>query len=424
MLRSFTFRFVTALLFSVTFAPYAANAMSLDEIYRQALNQSETVQSAGIDIDITKSQRERVLTTQKPRINLSADATYQVTKFDKEPWSNSFGPGIRTEFRQPIYDGGIARAAIKAADANITASKWDYKTQQQYLYVQLAGLFYDYLGQARDLVNLEDTLNLYNERVKDLAERERIGRSRDAEVLSAKTQISLTRSLIATSKTNLDADEVQIAWLSGLALPLHLTDTLDLSTLQRSVLPNVPAMLPTVEAAAARIEAASATIDLTRAAENPKFDFIADHQWRYIDASNQGSHAFGIGVGLTWLLYNAGEINAEVSTATFQKTKATVAKQLADRQSQLDLALAKRKLADNIEQIKAYKSALEVVEKTLKAQQLEFNSGLITNLEMLTTLDQRLSIRRNLDLATYRAKLTYVQSQVYGGRLLNDSSPH
>lgn len=392
-------------------------ALGLDELYHRSLEQSEVLQSSRLDIDISDSERQRALSAQKPRLTLDADGSYHVSKLDRKKWGNAWDSGVKTEFRQPLYDGGLSQAAIKAGEATVESAKWDYKTNEQTLYLQVASLFYELIAQKKDLMNLEDTIKLYRQRVGDLNERKRIGRSREAEVLSARTQLELTNSMIAATKINIAAAEEQLAWLSGLPPPLQLDDTLAMGELEPKNVPAEKAFIPSVAAAQARIEAATAQIDLARAGLMPKLDFIATHNWRYLDASEQGSHDFAIGLGLSWTLYDAGEIHAAVNSANLQRSKATVAKQLADREGNLNLSLARRQLDDSLLQIKTYRSALEVVEKTLKVQQQEFNSGLITNLEMLTTLDQRLQIRRNLDQAIYRAKLVYIQSKVYAGTL-------
>jgi outer membrane protein TolC len=412
---SLTALLTSALLLVTIFKSQAVNAMTLDEIYGMALQQSEVLQTSQIDINIAGSERDRALTLIKPRVALSADGTYHINKYDKESWDDNLDSGVRTEFRQPLYDGGVSSASIAVAKAGIETSKWDYKTNEQNLYLQITNLFYELIAQNKDLINLEETIKIYKQRVGDLNEREKIGRSREAEVLAARTQLELTNSMIVATKINIGAAEEQLAWLSGQKPPLKLEDNLDVSQIQNAVIPSSKALLPSVEAAQARVNAAEAQIDLVRTGLNPSVDFIAAHNWRYQDASQQGYHDFAIGLGLNWTLYDAGSVNAAVTTASLQKSRATVQKQLADREGDLNFNIARRKLNDSLLQIKTYRSALDVVERTLKSQQSEFASGLITNLELLTTLDQRLEIRRNIDQAIYRAKLLYVQTQVYAG---------
>ncbi len=390
--------------------------MTLDEIFQKATVQSELVQTSRIDVNINRSERDRVGTLNKPRANLSADGSYHVTKPDRTKWDDSWDAGVHSELRQPLYDGGVTEASIKVADANIKASEWDVKDQEINLYLQIADLFYTIVGQTKDLQNLQETIGLYNERIKDLQQRERIGRSRTAEVFAAQTELELTKTQIVTAQNNIHAAQEQLSWLAGMAPPLDIDDQLSLEAIR----PKVSAvratdkfMLPSVEAANARIEAAKFNIDLTRSALNPKLDAIAAHDWRYLDASQQGSHDLSIGLGLTWVLYDAGEINAAVNTAAFEKSRAEALKQLASRNGDLNLNLAKKRLEDGLNEIKTYQKALDVVEKTYASQKKEYDSGLIINLDLLVTVDQRLQVRRNLDLAINRTKLAYLQAKVY-----------
>ena len=56
--------------------------------------------------------------------------------------------------------------------------------------------------------------------------------------------------------------------------------------------------------------------------------------------------------------------------------------------------------------------ALAAAERNVKLQQNEFENGLLTNLEVMQALDQRLQIKRNRDQAVYNAKLAYVEAQL------------
>ncbi len=409
----------------------AAQAYTLRELYDKALVYSEIVQSANLDVKITESNQEFTRKALKPRVSLGADGSYHVNKYDRENWANDRVAGLRTEFRQPIYDGGNTAAALKVADANIAAYKWDVKTAEQTLYLRVASLFYEWVTQAQDIKNLEETLRLLERRVGDLGAWEKIGRARNAEVYLARTQLELTRSTMAQSRTNRNAAEEELAWLTNLPMPLKLDDELSLEQIRPKVSSNQQKSdqsepdykLPTVEAAEARVEAAARSIELTKTDLQPRFDFIAAHQWSYLDPTEQGAHDFSFGVGLTWLIYDSGQINAAVTIANLIKTQATVQKELADREGNLFLGIASRRLEDSLVQIRSYQDALKVVEKTLGAQREEYDSGLITNIELLTILDQRLQIRRNLDLALNRAKLIFVQSEVYSGNWVKKQEP-
>lgn len=400
-----------------------AEAYTMRELYDRALVYSESVQSATLDEEIIESEKNRLATVSKPRVTLSADGAYRVNKYDRRVWGDDRTAGLRTEFRQALADGGTTRSAMSVADANIEAFHWDIKTQEQELYLRVASLFYEWIAQSEDIKNLEETLKILESRVKDLSDRERIGRSRNAEVFSARTQIELTRGMIAQSRTNRNAAEEELSWLTKVQMPLKLDDVLDLQKIQtKKIDANTSESsfaLPTVQAAKARVLAAERSIELTRSDLEPRLDFIAAHQWTYLDPIKQGYHDFSVGLGLTWLLYDSGQVNAAVTTSRLKKARASVAMELADREGNLRLEMASRRLKDSFVQIRSYRAALDVVESTLSEQRKEYDSGLITNLELLTTLDQRLQIRRNLDLALNRAKFVYVQTEVYSGAWLS-----
>lgn len=413
--------------FTMTTSENIALAHTLREYYELALKASETVRATELDVRISESDRARIDTQLKPRVTLGADGRYHVNKYDRENWGNNKTLGVRTEFRQPLLDGGSTAAALSVLDANIEAFQWDVKSEEQTLFLRVAALFYESILQQQDIQNLEETEKVLERRINDLTAWERIGRSRQAEVFSARTQLELTKGMIAQSRINKNAAEEELAWLTNLDLPLKIEDDLSLEKItpkdrtvsrEKSADGDPSYKLPSVAAAEARVRAAEKSIELTRTDLKPTLDFIAEHQWSYLDPTDQGFHDFSFGVGLTWLLYDAGQVNARVTTANLVKAQAEVVRQRAEREGRLSLGLVNRRLEDSLRQINSYQSALRVVERTLGVQREEANSGLITNFEVLSTLDQRLQIRRNLDLALNRAKLIYIQSEVFSGNWL------
>lgn len=392
-------------------------ALNLDEAFAKALERSEIIQTADLDVQIAEANRTGALTRMKPRVDLQGRALYKLQKPDRDDWDNVWDPGVHTELRQPLYDGGLSDAAIQSSESLIEVARWTAASRRDELYLQVLQLFYEILRSEQDLKTLQETRDLYAERVGVLNEREKIGRSRLAEVLAARTQLTLTDSQIVAAKTQNRVAQEQLSWLLGLPPPLRLDDRLALDRIRRDNIPyDAKAFYPTIEAARARVEAAKAQVELSEAALRPQLDFIAAHDWAYLDPSDQGQHVFSLGLGLTWTLYDAGETRALVSSATISRNQAQIFADRATRETQLNLSLASRILDEGIEQYDALTKALEVANRNVRTQRQEYDSGLITNLEVLEALNQRLQIKRDLDLTLYRTKIAYLEKRIRMGK--------
>ena len=124
------------------------------------------------------------------------------------------------------------------------------------------------------------------------------------------------------------------------------------------------------------------------------------------------SNTLSLGVGLTWTLYDGGEVDAAVASARIGKDQATVTESLKLRETELAQVQAMQSLRASMEQVRLYDKALEAAEKNVHTQQAEFENGLLTNLELMQALDTRLQIKRNRDQAEVNAKLAYVNAQL------------
>jgi outer membrane protein TolC len=141
-------------------------------------------------------------------------------------------------------------------------------------------------------------------------------------------------------------------------------------------------------------------------------DLIAAHAWNYPFPDGEQANRLSFGVGLTWTLYDAGEVEANVSTALIERQQANVTETLETRENTLVREQAEQAFRDGLVQIRLYDQALEASERNVKLHQQEFENGLLTNLEVQQALDQRLQIKRNRDRAVYDAKLAYVEAQL------------
>jgi outer membrane protein len=319
-------------------------------------------------------------------------------------------PSLQTELRHPLYEGGSIRAQLQSVEYLTTAARWDLEAAKEELYLQVAQLFYQIIGSEADIGNLHESERIYRERIRTLKSRARIGRSRDAEVLAAQTQLDAIVAQIKAAASARDIAQRRLAWLTGQAPPLTLRDRLNLADLKLS--PSQQKVLPSVEAAKARVALAESRIEEARSVNKPRVDAIAAHNWNYPFPDGEQLNRLSFGVGLTWTLYDAGEVEASVSTALIERNQANVTQTLETRENSLIREQAEQAFQDGLVQIRLYDQALAAAERSVKIQQDEFENGLLTNLEVMQALDQRLQIKRNRDQAIYNAKLAYIEAQL------------
>ncbi len=383
-------------------------AFTLDQIFEQSMKKSETLGLGQLAIEAQEAATSEIETRKNPRVRMSGEFDRVYSKLGDQNVLGQWQPRLLTEIRQPLYEGGSIKAQLNSVEQSAAAARWDLQGQKEELYRQVGQLFYQILSSEQDLLNLRESERIYRDRVKTLEARARIGKSRSAEVLSARTQMDAISAQIKATASQRDIAQRRLAYLAGTTAPLELSDRLLLS--ESSISSKNQQPIASVQAAQARIALADSRIEEKRSAVRPRIDLIAQHNWQYPFPDEQQFNSLSFGVGLSWTLYDAGENEAAIRSAVIDKNKAALTETLQTRESKLALDQAQQAYQDGLEQIRLYDKALEAAEKNVRLQQQEFENGLLTNLEVMQALDTRLQIKRNRDQAIYRAKLAKVEA--------------
>lgn len=395
------------------FLPAQLNAaFTLEQIFEFAAKKSEILKIGQLDIERQFEAGAESKTRLGPRIKLQGELARNYSKLGTEDFQSQTQPSLITEIRQPLYEGGGIKAQQDSAEHLGSIARWDLQAQRDLLYRQLAEVFYQVLGADQDLSNLRESAEIYRKRVKLLEQRALIGKSRQAEVLSARTQMDALLAQIQAVTSMRDRAERRLSELSGLSGVLVLDDRLKLVNSNRMA--QVPPIeIPTVEAARARIALADSRIEEKKSILRPRLDLITEHSWRYPIPDEKQFNRLHFAVGLTWTLYDAGEADAAIRGAILDKQKALIGEALQTRDTEYARVEADRSYRDGLEQIRLYEKAFYAAEKNLKIQQLEFDKGLLTNLEIMQALDTRLQIKRSRDQAIYQTKLALVELNLF-----------
>src|SRR5262245_35200749 len=149
---------VTALLlFCVIHPDRSTFGLTLQEAYRMALQNYETVKIARESLTQAELQKRKALSALLPSLTTELDYIRRA-----EPLENSSGDIIRPQgdevfqlvLNQPLYTGGQATSAYKIAGIGIEGSREVLGSTQEDLLFQVASTFYDAL-KAKKNVRIE-----------------------------------------------------------------------------------------------------------------------------------------------------------------------------------------------------------------------------------------------------------------------------
>ena len=221
--------------------PKIASRTLLD-CYDLSLKRSETIAISKEAIEETEAA------FLKAAGELIGDANYEITSYRQDPLSNAdLGRGssentdgvnissnfTRTHrrerkwvFTQPLFQGFKSFALISAAGALKRQRTQEQIRAEELLFQDVSGAFYNVLRQKRDLEIVEGILKSYQERMEELTEREKIGRSRESELARTLSQMKSTESEVAKVKGLYAIAQHVLGFLTGIEIkPEELKDT-------------------------------------------------------------------------------------------------------------------------------------------------------------------------------------------------------
>jgi len=396
----------------------AADAINLDDYYNAAIVRSETVASQGELITQASERYNQARATMFPTVDAIGVRTWHGSGA-RDLNSN---PRRQTTSRitavQPIFGAFTLMAGLRQAKAEIGAQSEEYQNARVQLFKDLTQNFYDILSLERELINLDEQINLNEKREKELQDRVRIGRTRPGEVLSVTTRISVLRAEVQRFQAQLAAAREAFAFLSGLPATTPLRDT---EPSQSMVEPLDAYMAgrerrPDVKAAQQRLAAAQESVTVARNEHIPSLDVVAN---RYLERSSSSSLSevdWDVSLELTVPLYAGGGVQARVRERVSQRDQAEFDLSRVTRLAEQDIRTNHQNTLLDRPQLDALEKATDAARRNYEAQSRDYRLGLVTNLDVLQALTSFQENQRDLDRARYTAKINYLRLQAAAAR--------
>lgn len=387
----------------------AAETLTLDEYFAQALVRSEVVATQGELILQAEERYRQAKSTLRPTVDGVASYTW-LDKGARDTTANpTRQPHARLTATQPLFRGFREFAAMRQTQALIGAQNEDYRQARTQLFRDVVQNFYDVLALEQDLRNLDRQISLNVEREKELRDRVRIGRSRSGEMLTVQSTISTLRAQVQQLRAQLAAAREAFAFLSGLPADTLLHDTEALPA-RLDPLDTYLARLelrPDVKAAQQRLTAAQENITVARGARQPALDLNAN---RYLERKGSLEDVdWDVQLALTIPLYSGGSLQSQVREAVSQSTQAELGASRVRRQAEQEIRSAYQSAVFDRSQLEALEKATEAARKNYEVQRHDYRLGLVTNLDVLQALTDFQENQRALDRARYTAKFDWLR---------------
>jgi len=331
------------------------------------------------------------------------EATGSATKSGS---SEDTGTGKTHEFYAAGFDAGweldlfgSVRRSVEAAEANIQATQEDLHDVLVSLTGEVALNYIEVRTYQKRLAVAKSNLEIQQETYQLIQSRYQAGLDDELVVQQARSNLESTRSQIPTLRTSLEASKNRIAVLLGeqpgtlheqlenykamLVVPLDFAVGVPADVLRRR---------PDVRKAERELAAQTARVGVATADLYPKFTLNGSIGLEALSLGNliaTGNRTFSIGPRITWPIFNAGSIraNIQVQSAIQEQTMIQYESTVLSALEEVENAL----VAYVEEQIRraSLSEAADAAKQALELAQYKYQTGLI---DFITVLDAQRSL--------------------------------
>jgi outer membrane protein TolC len=404
-------------------APDAA-PLNIRDCYRLALRQSETIGIKKEEIEKTKADFFQAASVALGDVDFVMSNTQQ-DKTDQqtvEAFSNFTATERRERkfvFKQPLFQGFKAFGAIFGAGSLMKQRKEEWVRAEQLLFLDVVEVFYNVMKFKKDVKKTEDILEGLRGRIKELKEREEIGRSRLSEVVTADASLKTGESGLAALRGALRTNEIYLAYLIGEPVKFERLREEELETDAPRTLEEYLALVdarPDVKAA--------------RQAEKVSWDGLVVAQsnfWPDISLENNNyEHREGTQNGVDWdvlfkinvPIFHGGENVGKMKKAVSEWKQAKLNYSRTRRQAILELEQTFSNWETARERHRALIAAEKSSEENYRLQSDEYSRSLVNNLDVLEALRSLLQSSIDANQAFYEMKTSYWHMKVAVGEVL------
>lgn len=393
--------------------------ITLPQSFELALKRSEALAQSGEAVAELQGQVGELWSNVKPRVSLVGLETLQDVPAVQSGVATTFTQRTREQaqvsLHQPLFAGLREYLAVRAAQARGEAAELSLRRARQLLYADVANAYVSVLSVSEEEAVRRAVAQLTDDRIKELRSREKLGRSRHSEVLAVEAQRAQIAAQLETALGRARQAQFSLRFLTGAEedlAPAPLAAPPAVEPLSHWLALCVKR--PDVEAARLQGRAAQLSVDVYRRSRWPTLALDGNYYLRRPPGFTDKVKWDALFTA-SLPLYNGGQISSQVKQAQARKRSAEQGLSLAERRAALETSSAHSAADSAVSIVAALERATAAAEANAKAQAEDYRLGLVTNLDVLGSLNALLDSRLSLSQARLQAVLARAQLSVAAG---------
>ena len=398
------------LLFSIVTPVSAENLL---QVYQQAKTNDAQLKISEAGFLAALEAKPQVISNLKPQLNVTANTNYGLNYSARsaagDDGSAFFNLGYDLTLSKSLINKQLD-AQIEQVDSSILQSKSNLETDRQDLIVRVAEAYFEYLNSKETLAFRKAETQAIGRQLNQAKAFFEAGRSAITDVKEAQAlydlanaQISVANQLIDVAAESLRA--ITTRYYKNLLgasdnIPLLIPAPNNIESWTKVAVANSKQLL----AAKYGVDIAQSNVDIQRAARKPVVNIVANHGITSTfgeDSVDRDTIDGTVGLQLSMPLWDGGNISSKVRQSRLQLQQARQQLELQKRLAVQQSRAAYLTIVSGLAQVKALKQALNSTQAAADATQAGFEAGTRTAIDVLVSLRETFSARRDYTTARY-----------------------
>ena len=391
--------------------------VTLSECYQLALKRSEEIAIRQELLKETEGRFTQALSAALPRVSFDSSDKRQDGS-GSSSFTLRYIPERKFTFSQPLFSGFKEFAAMAGSRAERRQRLQEEVRAEQLLFVDVSDAFYLLLEQQEDRSALDASRLALVARLDELRGRQRLGRSRSTEVVTAEAQLRRVEAELAQNLSRQRVSQHLLEFLTGLDRvgPLSGADpSFSILEPEETYLAK-SASRPDLRASEAAWHVAEQAVRVAKGDLFPKASVDGNYYVDRVGAAEDVKWDVALMVHVP--LFQGGQAVGAVKEAASKARQAHLRYLEARRNVALDIRDAYTRVDSALAVSAAFHNALNASEESYRLETDDYRLNLVGNLEVLQTLQALQDARRDHIHARHDATRLFWRLRVAVGETL------
>ena len=407
-------------------------SLDLRQAYEAAYENDAAIRAARAGAQASREKLPQARAQQRPNVSLNASRNHNDLTSETQ---NSQGKPVRSEnqyysgnqslsVRQPLYRPYVS-ALVRQAQAQVEEADAALERDEQTLVTRVGEAYFDALLAQDQVLLIEAQKTTYTTQLDAARKGLQAGTGTRTDIDEAQARLDLTLAQELEALQNVEFTRRRLESLMG--RPVDVLASLDVRRFNPTA--PIPGLVddwveraekasPELQSLRAQLDAAGMEVQKAQAGHKPTLDAVAQWSRSNSDSVTNVNSRYdnkSIGLQLSVPLYAGGYVSSSVRQAVAAQERAREALEAARRDLGVRVHREFRGMTEGVLRVKALEQAVRSAEQAVLSNQMSFQAGSRTTVDVLNAQQQKTTAQRDLAQARYLYLVSRLRLQALVG---------